>query len=252
MKIIRVAMPKQQAKKKIAMPKQQAKKLVAMPLPKAEYPDEFYKRKDFDEVSGYFDEDMDLKVLKKYIGHGEFDKDGNFPYPKYKGHGEQGLVYDIGGGKVLKITRDDFEFNMATNLVGKRLPCVVQVYKTKQINDESFVIVTEMVNVLSDKEKSMYELARSYFQRHFERMINISGEEFIKILDNHLYREKYNKTNSITDYSKYISRDMIIEIFNMYRCLKLNGFKYIDANCNNIGRRDDGTLVLLDIGGWSK
>jgi hypothetical protein len=88
-----------------------------------------------------------------------------------------GSAYDIGGNKILKITRDKSEAVNCQKLIGKNLNHIADVYMVKQFtmqNREFYIIVLEKLNTTKPFEQwyeQLVEIFNKSIDMHFDPMI---------------------------------------------------------------------------------
>jgi hypothetical protein len=79
---------------------------------------------------------------------------------KFKGSGDYGAVYEL-GGKAVKVTTDEVEIEHALKLVGKKTEHFVRIYNVKQINPKLGVITMDLMQPyegeVSDEFKAALE-----------------------------------------------------------------------------------------------
>ena len=84
--------------------------------------------------------------------------------PTFLAKGTQGSVFDIGGGKVIKITEDKSEAKIASRLIGKKLRGIYTVHhvavNTDMANKPVYFIIQDKLKPVSEGE---YEKISNYF-----------------------------------------------------------------------------------------
>lgn len=133
-----------------------------------------------------------------------------YPNIEYKGSGENGLAVDIGNNKILKYTSYEFEFQTALDLMHKKLPCIIPIYKTEQVQDKPY----PLWSILMEKAQPL-------------------DPQVAKQIDNRSY----------TIYGPKIYKQ--VEAF--LNCLEQNNIPSRDATSENVGTIK-GQLVLFDLG----
>jgi hypothetical protein len=118
-----------------------------------------------------------------------FEKLGITDY-KHLGGGMFGHAYDIGGNKVLKVTKDETEAINSKKIKGKNLNHIANIYEIKTLNlDEKYYIIIleklkeaqkELEKLFTDLENYFY----SYNSEHFDKSIinGIKNEEAVDFL----------------------------------------------------------------------
>lgn len=187
------------------------------------------------------------------------------------GYGEWGVAYDIGNGKVLKITADKKEA-IASNSIKERtdLTNVVNIYDVFRLPntlgqlEPIYGIITEKLNSLTETEQrdvnECFNDIESYMGRgKFERFMDEGDwnnlirelEECIKddveILYN-MYGDTPYHDKIISDrMNKYVKTLEKFNIPSMMLDLKKAGIRFHDYHGNNIMRRKD-KFVINDLG----
>jgi len=179
---------------------------------------------------------------------------------KYLGSGTEGIAYLTSDGKVIKITFDRTELEAARSIMeyqslfDGQIPHIVTIYDANQIPE------TEMHN---NRDILYYILS--------EKVIPLDGEEK-KIVQNILSQFFDNQSKAIYYDNKtlnLIKRDMVLKInkngellfdINLYsnifdKIFKMTnylnkeiGMTMGDLHADNIGKRESGEYVLMDIG----
>jgi hypothetical protein len=177
------------------------------------------------------------------------------------GTGTRGTALDIGGGKVLKVTNDDKEAEAASALVGKDIKNVVHFYAVWRFGDTGFFgILQEKLQPLPKDEAKAFnnalvatglpiwikraegswdnakkltkEFIVSQVKKKYGGNLNSpEAQEFVKDIN--------SKWNALV--TKYGLRDM-------FNTLTELGIDFHDYHAGNMMTRDDGTLVLIDLG----
>lgn len=233
---------------------------ISAPVPEAEdYPIP-YGNVDYRQKGDYFtkynvDTIMDIDQMLKDTSM--FKKYGPL---KYIGSGTNGIAYySTSDGKVVKITRDIGEYRAAKKVVilqnksGKQLP-IVRIFGAEEIDSskikkniythesELYIIVMERVQTIEDSKE----------------------QEILKKLSDFITNNPYY----YDDLTLKIKKKMIFELINKHASLNWDEFSNIadnfftmtnslvidakmtlqDIHINNIGKRTDGSYVLLDLG----
>jgi len=192
------------------------KQSMALPEIDNEYSDDAIKKIFID----YIDKELSDETKKK------FDMENR--NRNYLDVGSQGIVYDIGDDAVEKITRDAVEYENAQYIIDLQkesgiLPFVVGVFYADKVQkkQELYRIVMEKVNILSEEEQK-------FFRQHFNNM--------------YLMEHRLN----------FIGSDFYDGMLQFIRYLKEYNFYPYDMAPFNVGRRKDGTFVVLDLGAIQK
>lgn len=183
-----------------------------------------------------------------------FDKYGPL---RYLGSGTSGVAYyDAGSGKVVKVTFDETEYEAAqavmeyNSMMNGTLPHIVQVFDVEKvpegegISQEFYILVIEKVYELDDMEKEIVRFISEntgyapqhlsgYFRETNKRRIleDWKNSEFADMIDTNSFIEVYEK---FYDMINFLIEEM--------------GLAPFDIHQDNIGKRADGTYVLMDLG----
>ena len=244
---LKVGMPKRQAKKLVAMPKQSSKKKIAMPFPEAKYPKNFKERNP--ELENRFEDEIDIGPYTDENGK-EKGK------AKYLGKGMRGIAYDIGSNKVIKVSPSSYEYEIAKKIMelqeghGGPLPCVVNIYGVEKVSDVAYKITSEKVRRFNAKERSLYDNSYNILLHVIGNFVDklyfeaVSEKELIDGIKK--YREKRLKGRN-TEITPEIE-EMMFKLLKFIKCLSAYRLPQHDLHNENVGFREDGSLVLLDIG----
>lgn len=161
-----------------------------------------------------------------------------YPGLKYLGHGEGGLAFlHNTPHSVVKLTSDRDEFLLARKLMRYPVNCVVNVYNVKEAQPSTYKGVGMQRGVWAIELEKLIPLADSEAQ-----MIN----DIYDCMDASYSRsieEIYVALGEPKDINGTIEKYM-----NLIHCLKSNRLRPDDAHGRNIGKRADGSFVLLDLG----
>lgn len=261
---LRQAPPQQPAQAPQGDPNQAFQRPIPRPPPKAF---------GLNQTSGPVTPPIAQALLKMYAKQLAEKKGVNIDNLQQLGVGTQGVAYSM-GDKVLKITGDVREAKAAGVLAGQELPNVIKFYDAWQFpNTEFFGVVMEQITPLSDQEKkelntSIIELGPKSKEEAeaaginpklvgvgFPGLIlsaNDSFREAQKLLAKILAKRYYDKPDAeklkaaTSEQFKKLITDYKMQ--NLFGSLKKLGIQYYDFHAGNYGRRQDGTLVLLDLG----
>lgn len=194
---------------------------MAMPLPVSE------------NFPGYLDTDGLYKVDQNLTHEDISNLNLNSGNLEYLGSGCKGVAYHKGNNVVIKITTDPTEEKAAEFLMNKDISCVIKVYCCKKIKESPrmWQIECEKVNKLSP------------------------GEE--KIVDKIIFDMEHKDNKTYEDYEDEFGENIKLNYKALYfqvkkLCRELYGvFGTLgDIFGPNIGKRNNGELVVLDIGGF--
>jgi hypothetical protein len=206
----------------------------------------------------------------------------------YINSGSYGSAYDIGNNKVLKITRDEQEILLCSNLVNKKIDFVAEYYfvgKSKYF-DLGFIIMKryKKSNYLTESYiYDFYDIFVSYYNfyesmqkddniKKLYKLIDLyiydeeNREKFLKLCDNYLKQLKFNKyvtkkvfisllINAIDNVEQFNYLDIsvkefqfCIECLSSVIALKSIGINWIDDHFGNFAIDKYGQAVAIDIG----
>ncbi len=173
--------------------------------------------------------------------------------PNYIGGGENGVAYDIGNDKILKITSDKSEANENINLIGKPLEYIAHPYNVYVIKSNSDLSIPETYGIILEK----LETAPEHFKRLFGRLRfafkEILGIELSQAVDYFLFDEFTDK-NDIEKIEKYLSKnpedyEFFHGLLNIAEEANENNILSIDYyNYKNLGYKKNGNLAFFDVG----
>lgn len=147
------------------------------------------------------------------------------PNLHFLGQGSAGLAYGYNDPtKVVKLTRDGMEAERAKTLINQPAKCHVKVFDVQEAGQGVWKLVLEKVRPLQDEEIEVFDLVHAY--------------------GNQVLKNKYATQN----YEPSLIRKCIQEYQQLTQCLRAAGVSDEDAQGENLGRRNNGQLVLLDVG----
>ncbi len=196
---------------------------------------------------------------------------------KKLGTGTMGVAYDMGGGKVLKITADVREAKASSLVAGKDIPNIVRVFDIwKFPGADWYGLVIEKLTPLSpQEEKQLTDAVVNTGFPVFLHRANDDWNEAMKLLAQAAVKKFYSTAyaqfpNAATTQGGQGTRDPRVQKFvktnldktvqefdritkeykmrSLFKSLKSLGIQYYDFHGGNYGRRADGTLVLFDLG----
>lgn len=166
-----------------------------------------------------FDEDPEEFSLNEEYDFMDkiFEKLGITSY-KHLGGGMFGHAYDIGGNKVLKITKDETEAINSKKIVGKNLNHIANIYSIKTLNldNKYYIIILEKLKEAQNKLEKLFIDLENYFynynSEHFDKSIidDIKNEEASAFLKDILkygkgvwdkWRERMKKSEDEIDFN---------------------------------------------------
>lgn len=162
--------------------------------------------------------------------------------PEFLAAGCGGTVATImyrGKPAVEKFICNETEATVARNLIGKSIPCVVQVYDVKELQEgELWSIIAELVKPLSGRQKKIAE----YIYFHLYDTLTYKDVNTFYWAVSEAVHNVQLKWHSVLD------RLFIKTIEDFYNCLLVHGVHTKDTHDENLGWTDDGRLVLFDLG----
>lgn len=221
--------------------------------------------------TGNLEQDAD-KIL--YANKDKLAKKGiNTANLKKLGVGTMGVAYDM-GDKVLKITKDVREAKSSNLVLGKDIPNIVKVYDIWQFPGVNWYgLVIEKLTPLSKEEEKV--LTDTVINTKFPLLLANANDDWnaaMKVLAQQsmqgALQQAYKQFpdaeqgQGIKDprvqqfirpivQKKIADFDKLTKEFNMrglFKSLKSLGIQYYDFHGGNYGRRQDGTIVLFDLG----
>lgn len=173
---------------------------------------------------------------------------------KYIGSGTEGIAYySKKDDAVIKLTKSESEFENAKNakeyqsMFDEKTPHVAQIYDAYKIKeyDNLYVIVMEKLETLNPEEQKIV------------RFIALKNQNQIDALSDSAYRAMEDvmlRNWKSSDFSKFSNPKKFIEVMKKlydmsYYLNQELGMELKDIHEHNIGKRPDGTYVLLDFGG---
>ncbi len=178
-----------------------------------------------------------IKYIDRHLTQENSDKiNKNNPDIEFLNAGANGIVLgDKNPNHVYKITRDITEFDAAKALLKKPCSCIVRVFSAKAIQNNVWQIELEKVIPLIDNESSL-----CYSLSDYASMRGMPSFNYVtkRMTDTLLEPPNFNDLKPVYD-----------KFAKLINCIVDNGFSIEDAHSDNIGKRQDGSYVLLDLGG---
>jgi hypothetical protein len=177
------------------------------------------------------------------------------------GTGTRGTAFDLGNGKVLKVTNDDREAAAASMMVGKDLKNIVHFYAVWKFKDTSFYcVLQEKLQPLPKEQAERFNdaLVATGLPIWIKRA-NGSWDEAKKLTKEYIISQvkKRFSDNMNSPQAQEFARginekwNMLIKHFglrDMFNTLTELGIDFHDYHAGNVMVRADGTLVLIDLG----
>ena len=177
------------------------------------------------------------------------------------GTGTRGTAFDVGGGKVLKVTNDAQEAEAASMLVGKDVKNVVNFYAVMRFKDSPyFAVLQEKLKPLpAAQAKAFNDALVATGLPIWIKRANGSWDEAKKMTKQHILstvKKKFPENLNSPQAQEYarsinakwndlVNRYGLQDIFNTLTEL---GIDFHDYHAGNMMMRDDGTMVLIDLG----
>lgn len=177
------------------------------------------------------------------------------------GSGEWGTAFDIGGGKVLKVTQDKKEAIASFKIVGKELKYVVNIYDVFMFRGtETYGIVQQKLSPLSDQESKEFNAAMII--TGLPRWLDSEGNDWeaakaktIRIVKGEATGTRKRRVYpdlAAADYMRKANEfwDLISTKYNLKAMndeLLANGIKFSDYQASNMMKRGSD-YVVIDLG----
>ncbi len=206
--------------------------------------------------------EMAAKIVSKFPkGMAKFGIDAKAISAMESWTGTNGTAFDLGNGKVFKITRDQKEAATSAVLIGKELTNIVRIYAVWRFKDTNFYgILQEKLEPLPDADGKAFNDA--LVATRLPVWIHKSGYDFEKAKEMtkqfiiSQVKERFKDNANSPEAQKFAHSindkwNMLVKRFNMremFNTLKQLGIDFADFHAGNLMRRPDGTLVLIDLG----
>lgn len=164
------------------------------------------------------------------------DEQIEFSSINWLGSGEYGNAYSLGNGKVLKITNSESEFEIAGQILNKKIPGLVEIYDRGWYQDEKpklyYILMQEL-----DTDSSIEDM----FSR-VEMILTTQGLDISQTgnFDEDEYDGSEGELNAET--IKFMD-----DLDTIYRSCRNLGIAVPDVNYGNLGYDNSGNLTLFDI-----
>lgn len=150
------------------------------------------------------------------------------PTLNYLGHGANGIAYEHQNPQTLiKLTRSQQEAEASAKSMNNPCPCTVKVLSVKQVAPSAWKIERERAQPLSPEDRE-----------------NLG---FYGKLGPDKSDERINRTMLSTEQKQHLSA-FAREYDAFLKCLQDNGISDKDTKRDNLGRNQQGQIVLFDIG----
>jgi len=157
------------------------------------------------------------------------------------GGGAQGQAVDI-GNSVVKVTKDRMEANACYRIKGKKLKNVYNIYNVYELDNEHVYVIHQ--EKLEPLDKFVYQnwsrisWAISDYSKHPEDK-KILSKEYINYIEN-MYGDAPERKKKLLN--------VFQQMLNAIDELKQNRIRVADRHEENVLQRNDGTVVLIDLG----
>lgn len=177
---------------------------------------------------------------------------------KVLGTGTRGTAFLVSNDRVFKVTNDDKEAQAASLIQGKNEKSLVRIYAVVHFADTPYYgILQEKLNPLPD------DIGKEYNNALVKTLVpvwiaksNGSWETVKELTKKHIKDQIAKKNLNKEDMDEYVksvnsSWNMLINKFyirDMFETLQKLGIRFHDFHAGNLMTRDDGQLVLIDLG----
>lgn len=157
------------------------------------------------------------------------------------GAGTKGTAYELSNGLVMKITRDESEYYQASELKGKDIKHLCNIFETYYVKSKEyehlniFVILQEKIDTSRNKELEIFEADTDF---HNYCIAFVGDRKTEQVLDDTLF-------SVIERFPHYES--LALQYKNLALTQKKEGFTSSDIFHGNLGRKN-GVLTAFDFG----
>jgi len=187
----------------------------------------------------------------------------------FLGSGAYGYAFKTKSNKVLKITSDNYEANIAYKLAKNKnwIKCIVNYYNVgkikpneiingRDINIYEWYILMDYTEPLAKEEEDAidcYMKPMQYTQNYYKNILDkndiLDHIDFMYNPESHDYKRALSNGRD-PEKIKQIAIDIYPKIVKIAKELKKHNIHETDFHCNNIGwDKDHENLILYDIGG---
>lgn len=177
------------------------------------------------------------------------------------GVGTHGTAFELPDGKVLKITNDFKEASAAAALLGKNVKNIVNFYDAWQFGDTGiFGILQEKVEQLSSSEGEAFNKALiATAAPLWIKRAGGSWDTVKKLTKQHIVdsvKKKFKNNLNSPEAQQFVKNineqwNLLVSkygIKDMFETLNALGIEFHDYHAGNMMQRNDGTIVLIDLG----
>lgn len=174
---------------------------------------------------------------------------------EFLGEGYYGRAFKVSGNKVVKITTDINELEMAEHLIKNNYKFFIKVYKIFRVyynkNLVAAVIIKDYVEDVNHSEnRDFWEGVRNYCYKHHEKEDTWDSRTwFVDINYSITELWEYLKFNGVKDkyYSILIDKPLMCEEFNKFK--KKFNLRTLDIHQENFGFKNNH-FMLFDVSGF--
>jgi len=181
-----------------------------------------------------------IRILERYNSTDDLEtflrnEDIEFNSVNYLGEGEYGTAYSLGNGKVFKLTNSANEFEIAGQILHKKIPGIVQYHDRGWYSDKPtiYYIVMDEVDTDSSIEDMFYRV---------ELILTTQDLDISQI--NYFDEDEYDGSEGDLDPD---TLKFMNELHTIYRSCQGLGIRVPDINYGNLGYDASGTLTAFDL-----
>ena len=214
-------------------------------------------------VEGMLKVDAAIAMLENLKKNTNFEQVAGIKIPdlhkvKVLGSGYYGVAFDIGGGKVLKLTKDKAERNAASLIAGKRLKGVYKIFGVYNWAKTDLVtfIVTEKVTMNESKARQVIraveDVTRAFVQVSSKTSVVVGSPSSSGWNSSKAEWTKFKKDVAEGKHSDYLGAkiktiELAEGIIQGFMSLDKAGIFWADLHAGNVAFRG-GKAVIIDMG----
>lgn len=205
---------------------------------------------------------IDVNIIRTEKNANKIAKELGEKIDKKLGRGDFGTAFLLQSGKVLKLTSDENEINMAQKLTKNKnlFTHVINYYNVGEIGDsketEKYFILMDYVEPLERYEKIVigyvYQPLLQWSHSFYK---SVMSDQFVDYVENMFADYKLNSKRTGLDIKvlgvdkiKKIALELIPQIKNIAKELKLHKIDMCDFHSGNLGWNQDHTkLIIFDL-----